>query len=140
MHAPDAAPGGSPHARVARLAYALLALRTGDRAAITAGFAATPSGADAQDLGEHLARVFPLGWTPAGDRRARRRGDPVVEYLDALQDAAQAVGHCRHIEHPDGRCWFSCEGPDTDACGRVLAVAALLGGRPQRSVHTGTPR
>jgi len=141
VHPTDAtAPGASLHARVARLAYAVLVLRTGDRAALTAGFAETPGGPAAQALGEDLARVFPLGWTPAGDRRARRRGDPVAEYLDALQGAAEAVGHCRRVEHAAGRCWFSCEGPEGDACGRVLTVAALLGRRPQRSVHTGTPR
>lgn len=141
MQPPDAtAPTGSPQARVARLAYAVLALRTGDRAALTVGFAQTPGGPAAQALGEDLARVFPLGWTPAGDRRARRRGDAVAEYLDALQGAAEAVGHCRLVEHAAGRCWFSCEGPDGDACGRVLSVAALLGAQPQRSVHTGTPR
>jgi len=134
------ATGGSPQARVSRLAYAVLALRTGDRAAITASFAETSAGPAAQSLGEDLARVFPLGWTPAGDRRARRRGDHVAEYLDALQDAAEAVGHCRNVEHAAGRCWFSGEGPEGDACGRVLAMAALLGGPPQRSVHTGTPR
>ena len=57
-------------------------------------------------------------------------GDP-TRFLAALEEAAHAVYHCRRVQHPRGRCWFSASGPESGLCGEVLTAAHTM--RPPRT-------
>lgn len=126
MNEPAPVPRGSHQSQITRLAYAVLTLRTADRQRTAQGFAATPGGEEARILSEALARVLPLHWTRAGDRRTRRATSAVSEYLEAVRGASDATLECAQSQHGARRCWFSVEGPADGVCTRVRTVASRL--------------
>ena len=97
-----------------------------DQSELGAVLGPAPQRRRARQLAEDLAREGPSG--PAAKAP---RDDLATAYLDALEQAAHAVYHCRRVRHASGECWFAADGPGRDLCGQVLLVAHAL--RPQAS-------